>query len=55
MIILFLWLEADSIEGHFEDNGLIITKPETNVTFITSQNIEPNTLKNAISYQYYEN
>ncbi|CAH2094683.1 unnamed protein product [Euphydryas editha] len=54
-ITLFLWLEADSIDGKFDDNGLIITKPHTSVTFITSENIEPETLQNAISYQYYEN
>ncbi|XP_064073932.1 beta-mannosidase [Vanessa tameamea] len=54
-IVPFLWLEANSIDGHFHDNGFIITEPKTKVHFCTKEKINAQQLKRGITYKYYEN
>ncbi|XP_028176532.1 beta-mannosidase [Ostrinia furnacalis] len=52
-IVLFLWLEADDISGHFEDNGFIVTEPNISTYFSTKKHIESKELQKKITYQYY--
>lgn len=54
-VVLFLWLETKELEGHFKDNGFIITVPSVTVEYISNTNLSPNKLEQAISYQYYMN
>lgn len=52
-IILFLWLEADTIDGKFEDNGFIVTEANFSVEFSTKDMISAKDLQKSITYQYY--
>ncbi|CAG4957469.1 unnamed protein product [Colias eurytheme] len=53
-VILFLWLESD-IDGHFIDNGLIVTHTSTQVDFLAKVSTDAEEIKRGITYQYYIN
>ncbi|XP_023934715.1 beta-mannosidase [Bicyclus anynana] len=52
-VVLFLWLEAESIDGKFENNGFIVTEASFNVEFTTQSTISAKQLEKLITYQYY--
>lgn len=54
-VVLFLWLETVNNEGHFDDNGFIMTQPYLRVKYISKTNMEPRELEKSIRYQYYLN
>ncbi|CAH0728508.1 unnamed protein product, partial [Brenthis ino] len=54
-IVLFLWLETDTLDGYFDNNGFIVTEPIINVGFFTKSRITSEELKKAITYKYYLN
>ncbi|XP_014371911.2 beta-mannosidase [Papilio machaon] len=54
-VVLFLWLETDALDGHFDDNGLVITQANTLVNYVTKRRITVEELEKNISYQYYIN
>ncbi|XP_072929796.1 beta-mannosidase isoform X2 [Epargyreus clarus] len=53
-VVLFLWLETN-IEGHFEDNGFVVTQPHIQVNFISKENVSLIQLQESITYKYYVN
>lgn len=53
-VILFLWLDTH-FEGHFGDNGIIVSQPQLKVSFISKHYIPPATLQKSITFQYYMN
>lgn len=53
-VVMFLWLETD-VEGHFEDNGLIVTEPQSTVIFVCEKHVPIQTLQESIKVQYYSN
>ncbi|XP_045777070.1 beta-mannosidase [Maniola jurtina] len=52
-VIIFLWLEADSVDGQFEDNGFVVTEANFKVDFTTTDVISAKELEKSITYQYY--
>ncbi|XP_028033866.1 beta-mannosidase [Bombyx mandarina] len=54
-VVLFLWLEADSVDGHFEDNGFILAQPYIRVKYTSKSNMKPQKLEKSITFQYYVN
>ncbi|OWR54386.1 Beta-mannosidase [Danaus plexippus plexippus] len=54
-IILFLWLETDNIDGHFEHNGFILTERSLDVHYNAKEEITCKDLERDIKYQYYHN
>uniref|UniRef100_A0A2A4JXF5 beta-mannosidase n=1 Tax=Heliothis virescens TaxID=7102 RepID=A0A2A4JXF5_HELVI len=53
-VVPFLWLETD-IDGRFEENGLIVTEPQSIVKFLCDTRVSPRVLQNSIKLQYYVN
>ncbi|CAK1550482.1 unnamed protein product [Leptosia nina] len=51
-IVLFFWLESE-VDGHFSDNGLILTEGETQLYFTTKVSTNKKTIQRGISYSYY--
>ncbi|KAG6455463.1 beta-mannosidase [Manduca sexta] len=54
-IVLFLWLETNTNDGHFENNGFIVTQPHIRVKYTSKTNLTPTELEKLITYQYYIN
>ncbi|CAG4954197.1 unnamed protein product [Parnassius apollo] len=54
-VILFLWLETNSLDGRFLDNGFIVTQPRTKVDYIIQKHVSAQELERSITYQYYLN
>ncbi|XP_021186388.3 beta-mannosidase [Helicoverpa armigera] len=53
-VVPFLWLDTD-IEGRFEENGLIVTEPQSVVKFLCNKHVSPRVLQKSITHQYYVN
>ncbi|KAL4717903.1 hypothetical protein ACJJTC_001321 [Scirpophaga incertulas] len=54
-VVLFLWLEADAVQGRFEENGFIVTKPYIRILFKGPERIDAKEFEKKITYQYYLN
>ncbi|XP_068619181.1 beta-mannosidase [Battus philenor] len=54
-VVLFLWLETNSLEGKFDDNGFVVTQPQTTVNYFIPRMISVKELEKRITYQYYIN
>lgn len=54
-VVLFLWLETDSLDGQFDDNGLVITQANTSVNYVIKRRITVEELEKNITYQFYIN
>ncbi|KAH9639264.1 hypothetical protein HF086_014128 [Spodoptera exigua] len=53
-VVAFLWLET-TVDGRFEQNGLIVTEPQISVKFFCKEHVSPRILENSITTQYYLN